>query len=258
MRKLIVVMLVVLGVGLSAQEPSSVPEIPFDAEAPLTLPPDLYFGEVAGVAVNSRGHVFVYSRTGSAGHVVGPRAAQLFEFGPDGSFIREIGKNLYAMAWAHAVRIDADDNIWIVDNGSDMAVKLSPEGRVLLVLGRRRESVAALHLRPPDPPGSPPRPATGSAATGSRSMPRFSRSALMRRKAVVIGISTRLSSKLNAPPPLLSSTPITVIWRPFTFILRPTGLRPPYRSTDACAPSTATSDALMTCGSPTKSPISTS
>ena len=159
MRRLIVVMLVLLGVGLSAQQPSSVPEIPFDAEAPLKLPPDLYFGEVAGVAVNSRGHVFVYTRTGSAGHVVGPRAAQLFEFGPDGSFIREIGKNLYAMAWAHSVRIDADDNIWIVDNGSDMDVKLSPEGRVLLVLGRRRESVAALHPRPPDPPGSPPRPA---------------------------------------------------------------------------------------------------
>ena len=159
MRRLIVVLLVLLGVGLSAQQPSSVPKISFDAEAPLKLPPDLYFGEVAGVAVNSRGHVFVYTRTGSAGHVVGPRAAQLFEFGPDGSFIREIGKNLYAMAWAHSVRIDADDNIWIVDNGSDMAVKLSPEGRVLLVLGRRRESVAALHLRPPDPPGSPPRPA---------------------------------------------------------------------------------------------------
>ena len=47
MRRLIVVMLVLLGVGLSAQQPSSVPEIPFDAEAPLKLPPDLYFGEVA-------------------------------------------------------------------------------------------------------------------------------------------------------------------------------------------------------------------
>ena len=123
------------------------------------MPPDLYLGEVAGVALNSAGHVFVFTRTGSAGHVLAPRAAQLFEFGPDGTFIREIGKNLYAMAWAHSVRIDAEDNIWIVDNGSDMAVKLSPAGRVLLVLGRRRESVAALHPRPPSPPGTPVPPA---------------------------------------------------------------------------------------------------
>ena len=35
----------------------------------LKLPPDLYFGEVAGVAVNSKGHVFVFSR----GNTTGPR-----------------------------------------------------------------------------------------------------------------------------------------------------------------------------------------
>ena len=159
MHRLLVLLVLCLSVGLSAQGQSSVPEIPFEAEAPLMLPPDVYLGEVAGVAVNSKGHVYVYTRTGSAGHVVGPRAAQLFEFGPDGNFIREIGKNLYAMAWAHSVRVDAEDNIWFVDSGSDMAIKLSPEGRVLLVLGRRRESVAAIHPRPPAPPGTPPPPA---------------------------------------------------------------------------------------------------
>ena len=159
MRSLIVVLFVVLAVGLSAQQQSAVPEIPFDAEAPLKLPPGLYLGEVAGVALNSKGHIFVFTRTGSAGHVLAPRSAQLFEFGPDGSFVREIGKNLWAMAWAHAVRVDADDNIWIVDNGSDMAVKLSPAGHVLLVLGRRRESVAAIHRNPYAQAGQPARPA---------------------------------------------------------------------------------------------------
>ena len=49
------------------------------------------------------------------------------------------------MAWAHAVRVDKDDNVWLVDNGSDMVVKLNPEGRVMLVLGRRRESLPGLH-----------------------------------------------------------------------------------------------------------------
>ena len=43
----------------------NVPEIPFDAQDVLKMPPDLYVGEVAGVALNSRRHIFVYTRTGA-------------------------------------------------------------------------------------------------------------------------------------------------------------------------------------------------
>lgn len=124
----------------------------------LTFPPGIYLGEAAGVAVNSKGHIFVYSRSavGGPGHIIAPQAAQIFEFGPDGKYIREIGQNLYSKAWAHALRIDKDDNIWLVDNGSDMVVKLSPDGnRVLLVLGRRRESVASTEVHSPVPAGTP-------------------------------------------------------------------------------------------------------
>ena len=116
------------------------PELAYEAAAPLRLPPGLYFGEAAGVAVNSRGHIFVYSRTGAESTVVGPRAASLYEFAPDGTFVREIGGNLYSKAWAHAVRVD-------VDNGSSMAVKLSPDGRVLQVFGRRPESTHSRYPR---------------------------------------------------------------------------------------------------------------
>src|SRR5262245_47307450 len=105
-----------------AQQPQ---EIPFDAEVDfLKLPPGVYMGEAAGVAVNSRGNIFVYSRTGAPGHIIAPQAATIWEFAPDGSFIRELGQNLYSKAWAHAVRIDSQDNIWLVDNGSDMVVKM--------------------------------------------------------------------------------------------------------------------------------------
>ena len=110
-------------------------ELEYDAVAPLRLPPDLYLGEVAGVAVNSQGHIFVYSRTGSDATLISPRAASLYEFAPDGTFVREIGGNLYLKAWAHAVRVDADDNLWLVDNGSSMAAKLSQSGQVLQVFG---------------------------------------------------------------------------------------------------------------------------
>src|ERR1019366_3217367 len=74
-----------------------VPEIPFESVPHfLKMPPNLYLGEAAGVAVNSKGHVFVFSRGNTTGPAYGAGAAQLLEFGPDGAYLREIGQNLYA------------------------------------------------------------------------------------------------------------------------------------------------------------------
>jgi DNA-binding beta-propeller fold protein YncE len=77
------------------------------------------------------------------------RSAQLFEFTKDGRFVREIGKNLYALAWAHAVRVDKEDHIWLVDEAAGTVVKFDPQGHVNLVLGRRAEAVDGF------PPASP-------------------------------------------------------------------------------------------------------
>ena len=122
-----------------AQQP--VAEIPFESiPDPLKFPRDLYLGEATGVAVNSQKHVFVFSRGNTTGPAYAASAAQLLEFGPDGQFIREIGKNLYAWSFAHAVRIDKDDNIWAIDKGSDMIIRFNPEGRVTMVFGRKQEA----------------------------------------------------------------------------------------------------------------------
>src|SRR5262244_3363513 len=107
------------------------PSIAFNADIDfLKLPKDLYLGEVTGVAVNSKKHLFVFSRGNTTGPAYAASAAQLLEFGPDGQFIREIGKNLYAWSFAHAVRIDKENNIWAIDKGSDMIIRFNPEGRV--------------------------------------------------------------------------------------------------------------------------------
>src|SRR5258705_1659614 len=119
----------------------TVPEIKFDSVPnPLKLPADIHLGEVSGVAVNSKGHVFVFSRGNTTGPAYGATASQLLEFGPDGKYLREIGKNLYAWSYAHTVRIDKEDNIWAVDKGSDMIIKFNPEGRVMMVFGRKKEA----------------------------------------------------------------------------------------------------------------------
>lgn len=139
----------------SAQQ--SVPEIPYESKANfLQLPPDLYLGEVAGVAVNSKGHVFVFSRGSTTGPAYGAAAAQLLEFDSNGKYLREIGKHLYAWSYAHAVRIDPSDNIWAIDKGSDMIVKFDSQGRVAMVFGRKKEASDEgdgpwTHVKPPRP-----------------------------------------------------------------------------------------------------------
>src|SRR5271155_4735615 len=93
-----------------------VPEIPYDSVPnAIKMPPNMYLGEVSGIAVNSKRHVFVFSRGNTTGPAYGASAAQLLEFLPDGRFFREIGRNLYAWSYAHAVRVDKYDNIWAID-----------------------------------------------------------------------------------------------------------------------------------------------
>jgi len=117
------------------------PEIPYDSVPDfLKLPPDLYLGEVAGVAVNAQRHIFVFSRGNTTGPAYGASAAQLLEFAPDGKFLREIGHNLYAWSYAHAVRVDPQGNVWAIDKGSDMIVRFNPAGRVTMVFGRKKEA----------------------------------------------------------------------------------------------------------------------
>ena len=185
------------GAARRAPRAQQVPEIPFDSVPNfLKLPPDMNLGEASGVAVNSKGHVFVFTRSNSAaGPAYGATASQLLEFGPDGKFIREIGKGLYAWSFAHAVRIDKDDNIWAIDKGSDMIVKFNPEGHVHDgvrpeegSVRRGREAVGARQAaaaagRRPVPPADRRRvghrraTSTSATATSTRASPSSTRTA---------------------------------------------------------------------------------
>jgi DNA-binding beta-propeller fold protein YncE len=158
MRTQAFALLVLAGLTPLAASAQSVPEIPFDSVPnPVKLPPDRYLGEVSGVAVNSKGHIFLFSRGNTTGPAYGAAAAQLLEFSPQGDFIREIGHNLYAWSFAHDVKIDREDDIWVTDKGSDQVVEFDPEGRVRMVFGRKqeasdRETGPLEHPKPPLPP----------------------------------------------------------------------------------------------------------
>jgi sugar lactone lactonase YvrE len=132
----------VWGATLAAQ---AIPEIAYDANADILSLPS--YGEVAGVATNSRGHVFVYARTGHGVATLGDErtfyhgGSRLFQFDQTGKFVKEIGQGVYAVNFAQQVRVDPQDNIWIVDAGSNQIVKFDTDGRFLMVLGRKPENI---------------------------------------------------------------------------------------------------------------------
>ena len=125
----------------------NVPEIQYQSVPNfLKLPAGLYLGEAMGVATNSKGHIFVYTRSANT---------RLFEFDQNGNYVREIGEGLYGFEFAHSVRVDPEDNIWVVDEGTNMVIKFNPQGRVVMVLGHRPEAVqgaVATNTGTPTPP----------------------------------------------------------------------------------------------------------
>ena len=161
-----------LGVSLAAQ---NVPDIAYDANADLLkLPDSIHLGEAAGVATNSKGHMFVYTRAGAAHATLGTSrtfykaGSRLLEFDQTGKFVREIGVGVYGFNSAQAVRVDLQDNIWVVDQGSTQVIKFDPDGRIALVLSRKPEAIS---VRAGAGRGAPPAEARGGAPAEGRGAP---------------------------------------------------------------------------------------
>ena len=155
--------LVAGGVSLVAQ--GAAPDLAFDTVADLLKTPnDVFVGEVGGVGANSKGQIFVYTRTGHPYATLGDNrsfyrnGSRLFLFDQTGKFVREWGQDVYGFNAAFGLRIDPQDNVWTIDEGASQVVKFDAEGRVALVLGRKPEAIG---VRPPPPR---PAPAAGAAA----------------------------------------------------------------------------------------------
>jgi hypothetical protein len=118
---------------------TNVPVIPHEAVPFFQNTPGIYLGENMGIATNSKGNVYIYHRANET---------RLFEYSPQGKFTREIGHNNYGFSFAHSVRVDSEDNIWAVDEGTDTIIKFHPDGHVLMVIGRRDNPVQMLANMP--------------------------------------------------------------------------------------------------------------
>ena len=164
-----------LAAGASLAAQVTVPEIAFEADADLLkMPSDIYVGEVAGVGANSKGQIFVYTRTGHPYATLGDNrtfmhgGSRLFQFDQTGKFVRELGQDVYGFNAAIGLRVDPQDNVWTIDEAASQVVKFDPDGRVALVLGRKPENITVRAATGrADAAGGPPAGRAGRAGSGS-------------------------------------------------------------------------------------------
>ena len=136
----------------------------------IKMPEHIYMGEAAGVATDSKGNVYVYTRTGSENaRMAGSRVftdggSRLFVFDSNGKYLREMGVGLYGFLFAQAVRVDAQDNVWVVDRGGNQVIKFDPQGHIAMVMGRKPEAINTGGGRGPAPAAAGGRGAEGRGA----------------------------------------------------------------------------------------------
>jgi hypothetical protein len=159
----------ILAVGGSLVAQSGAPDIAFTStdllKTPVTGP---FVGEVGGVGADSKGQIFVYTRTGHPYATLGDNrtfsrgGSKLFLFDAKGNFVREWGQDVYGFNAAIGLRVDPQDNVWTIDAAANQIVKFNPDGSVALVLGRKPETISVRPFQPP--PGAP---AAGAGAPGA-------------------------------------------------------------------------------------------
>ena len=163
---------VAAGASLAAQ--NAVPTIQFDSNADLLqTPKDVFVGEIGGVGANSKGQIFVYTRTGHPYATIGDNrtfargGSKLFQFDQTGKFVRELGQDVYGFNAAIGLRVDPQDNVWTIDSAASQVVKFDADGRVALVLGRKPETIAVRAGAPGGGRGGAPEGARGAAPGGA-------------------------------------------------------------------------------------------
>src|SRR5919204_4061339 len=102
----------ILALGLPLAAQNAVPDIAFDTNADLLKTPnDLYVGEIGGVGQNSKGQIFVYTRTGHPYATLGDNrtfsrgGSRLVVFDSTGKFVRGLGQDVYGFNSAIGLRV---------------------------------------------------------------------------------------------------------------------------------------------------------
>ena len=135
----LIVTFALIALFLSCEKPSSYSII---KNWPI-VPEALVMGQVTGVGVNTNDEIIVFHRANRGWMDPMPetpiKQATIFIFdSKSGELVDYFGSNEFIMP--HGLSIDAENNIWITDVGAHQVKKYSPQGNLLLTLGKYRES----------------------------------------------------------------------------------------------------------------------
>jgi DNA-binding beta-propeller fold protein YncE len=139
--------------GNAGEYSDSIPSFRVDPFWPKPLPNNWLIGQVSGVAVDSKNHVWMIHRPKSLGADEYAPAQQpangvpyipappVIEFDVEGNVIHAWGGPGEAFDWPdnpHGIFVDHEDNVWIGGNGPEdhQVLKFRPDGAFLLQIGK--------------------------------------------------------------------------------------------------------------------------
>ncbi len=140
-----------------AQEATQTPQLQVDPSWPKPLPNNWLLGQVSGVAVDSRDHVWIVQRPRSLserelGAAQNPPIAKccvaappVLMFDQSGNLVRSWGGPGAGYEWPaseHGIFVDATDSVWLAGNGDDdsQILKFTIDGRFQLQIGKSGQS----------------------------------------------------------------------------------------------------------------------
>ena len=138
----VVVIFGLLGGSASAQSEAQSQSLPnpyrADASWAAKMPDGRTWGSPGGLATDRKGNLWVFERCG-ANTCAGGSESPILEFDPSGKLLKSFGAGMFV--FPHAIFVDHDNNVWVTDaDGKDgkghQVVKFSPEGKVLMTLGK--------------------------------------------------------------------------------------------------------------------------
>ncbi len=123
--------------GAPDQKPNSQPN-PYKLVDNFFQPESIKMGSTAGMDIDSHQHIWIAQRCG-ANSCAGKTDDPIIELDTDGRMIKHFGGGMFV--FPHGLGVDKDGNVWVTDgqarDGKGMvAIKFSPDGKVLMKLGK--------------------------------------------------------------------------------------------------------------------------
>jgi DNA-binding beta-propeller fold protein YncE len=98
------------------------------------LPSGIQWGVMSAVDIDSHGTIYAFKRS-EPGQKPGEMSSMIMVIDPSGKFLRSWGQNTFMSA--HGLRVLRDGFIWITDKTGDQVFKYSPDGELLMTLGKK-------------------------------------------------------------------------------------------------------------------------